>query len=122
MDTLNNGIAPVMGWLVCTKGRMRGQDYRLLSGFNRIGSRASDDIVICNDHMEKEKEVCSIVYDGKSDSIYLVTEEEVPVFLNGERAEDVTLLHSEDVLRIYDTEYMLILFCPDKFKWEKEDE
>lgn len=121
-DTLGKKIEPVVGWLVCIKGLMRGQDYRLLSGFNRIGSRASDDIQIFDNKMEREKEAASLVYDGRSGSMYLVAKEDAPVFLNGKQAEEITVLHSEDLLRIYDTEYMLVLFCPDKYKWENEDE
>lgn len=122
MNMLSNGVSPVIGWLVCTKGFMRGQDYRLLSGFNRIGNQASDDIIIFDENIEKEKSVCSIVYDDGSGSIYLIPEGDIPVFLNHSQVNDIMLMHSEDMIQIYDTEYMLILFCPNKYRWDLNDE
>ena len=37
---------PVVGWLVCTKGSHRGEDYRLRSGRNFIGRGADMDVCL----------------------------------------------------------------------------
>lgn len=117
LDMMSNGVAPVIGWLVCIKGFMQGQDYRLLNGFNRIGVQPTDDIVVFDDQIREESSVCSVVCDGKSGNVFLVPEGRVPVYLNGQEIQDAKPVSSGDRIQIYETEYILMLFCPDMYRW-----
>ena len=37
VHVFENGIEPVVGWLVCVNGEEKGSNYRLIRGRNRIG-------------------------------------------------------------------------------------
>ena len=46
VHVFENGIEPVVGWLVCVNGEEKGRDYRLIRGRNRIGRDSDMDVTI----------------------------------------------------------------------------
>ena len=121
MDCLDNGVTPVVGWLVCVDGYMKGQDYRLVSGFNRIGNKVSDDILLFDSGLGDERTACSIVHDMKAAVSYLVPEEGMNVLLNGEAVSDVVAIQTDDEIRIGDTAFVFIGYCTSNRRWEQID-
>ena len=49
VHVFENGIEPVVGWLVCVNGEEKGRDYRLIRGRNCIGRDSDMDVTIRKD-------------------------------------------------------------------------
>lgn len=61
VHVFENGIEPVVGWLVCVNGEEKGRDYRLIRGRNRIGRDSDMDVTIRKDQKVTREEHCSVV-------------------------------------------------------------
>ena len=72
VHVFENGIEPVVGWLVCVNGEEKGRDYRLIRGRNCIGRDSDMDVTIRKDQKVTREEHCSVVYDEKSNLTFLV--------------------------------------------------
>ncbi len=46
-----NEFAPVVGWLVCLNGGLKGHDFRIRDGKNVIGTAADADVVLTDQYM-----------------------------------------------------------------------
>jgi hypothetical protein len=57
------GFDPVVGWLVCTAGPERGQDYRLRSERNRIGRDPALEVCIATDPTISRSAQAQVTYD-----------------------------------------------------------
>lgn len=56
VHVFENGIEPVVGWLVCVNGEEKGRDYRLIRGRNRIGRDSDMDVTIRKDQKVTREE------------------------------------------------------------------
>ena len=59
VHVFENGIEPVVGWLVCVNGEEKGRDYRLIRGRNRIGRDSEMDVTIRKDQKVTREEHCT---------------------------------------------------------------
>lgn len=107
----------IAGWLVCICGEMRGRDYRLYSGFNRIGREISSDICIQDAEVSKETH-CSVVYDDKSGIFYLVPGKGTLTYLNEEIVQEAVKLQEGDRIRIGSSTFELAAFCKGEHTWK----
>lgn len=108
----------VCGWLVCSKGAGRGQDYRILAGFNRVGRDLHNDIVIKDDLQIARKEHCAVVYETRKNVFYLVPGSGNLTYLNDALLEKTEVLKDGDKIMIGDTELVFIAYCSGDRKWE----
>ncbi len=104
------------GWLVCIRGSMRGKDYRLYPGFNRIGRSMGSDICLQDPEVSRENH-CSVAYDAKSRSFYLAPGQGT-VYLDGELVQKAVLLSKGSRISLGSSELELIPFCEGDHVWE----
>ncbi|MCD8021086.1 MAG: FHA domain-containing protein [Clostridiales bacterium] len=115
-----SGLDPVVGWLVCVSGKKKGQDYRLKSGFNRIGRDRKMDVVVTGDNTVSRDTHCSVVYDKKSNETYLAPGKGTLTYYKGEMVTKSRKLHSGDEIEIGQTHYIFISFCEGERSWEEK--
>ena len=113
---------PVAGWVVCTKGGSRGQDYRIFKGFNRFGTSADNDIVLRQEPEAAVFSHCSVVYDDRGNKSYLVAGEGTKTWLNGSLLGRPEVLKTGDEIKIGNTLYIYIGFCGEGRSWKEEEE
>lgn len=117
---LNPGAAasePVVGWLVCVEGPVRGVDFRLHDGYNYIG-REEGDIHIQGDNAISRQKHAVVAFYAKRNTFYAGPADGRNIIeLNGEPVFNSTEMKSYDVLTIGNTKMMLVALCGDKFNW-----
>lgn len=106
------------GWLVCIKGAQRGRDYRLFSGFNRIGRQLQSDICLQDEAVSGENH-CSVVYDPKSAAFYLVPGKGTLTYLNEALTEKAEKLETGDRIGLGNSLLEFIPFCQKEHIWER---
>lgn len=107
----------LVGWLVCICGEMKGKDYRLYPGFNRIGREISSDICIQDPEVSRENH-CSLVYDEKSGQFYVVPGKGTLTYLNEEAVQEAVKLQEGDKIRIGGSTLELAAFCKGEHTWK----
>lgn len=113
------GIDPVVGWLVCVEGAIKGQDYRIRNGQNFIGRENNMHICIKGDQTISREKHAAIIFDLKNTRFYIQNGEGRDlVYLNGEPVLTATELHAYDTLEIGKTRLLFVPFCREEFKWE----
>ena len=113
------GFDPIVGWLICIKGRDRGKDYRLHSGTNFIGRSREMDVCIEGDMTVSSRKAASISYDDRSRSFF-ITRGEVRnlIYLNGKPVRSDADIVIYDRIEIGSTELMFVPLCGEQFNWQ----
>lgn len=107
----------LVGWLVCISGGMKGKDYRLYPGFNRIGRSMDSDI--CIQDFEVSREVhCSVVYDEKNGEFYLVPGKGTLTYLNEETVQGASKIKDGDKIRLGESVLEFVAFCKGEHTWQ----
>lgn len=110
-------IDPVVGWLVCIEGPMRGLDFKIRGGYNYIG-RERGEIVIQGDNQISREKHAVISYYAKRDTYYVGPAEGRNIIeLNEEPVFNATEVKSYDVITVGSTKLMLIGLCGKRFNW-----
>ena len=122
VHVFENGIEPVVGWLVCVNGEEKGRDYRLIRGRNRIGRDSDMDVTIRKDQKVTREEHCSVVYDEKSNLTFLVPGNGTLTYYKGEMLRQPQQLCSGDAVEIGETKFIFISFCEGERVWKNEEE
>ena len=112
------GTVPVVGWLVCVEGPMRGLDYRIHAGYNYIG-REVGDIHIAGDMQISRQNHAMVAFDAEEQSYYVgPSAGRNLIKVNGKTVLNAMELHSYDVISIGSTKLLFIGLCGEKFRWE----
>lgn len=113
---------PVVGWLVCTKGSHRGEDFRLRSGRNFIGRGADMDVCLKGETTVSRDKHAIVLYEPKQ-RIFLAQmgESHELVYINGELLLTSTQMKAKDRIQIGDVELMLIPCCDAEFDWQETE-
>ncbi len=115
-------ISLVVGWLVCTKGKMYGQDFRLKSGRNFIGRGSDMDICLAGENTVSRDRHATIIHEPRKNIFIAQPGESRELFyVNGDVVLSPIQLKKNDVLQLGDVSLMLIPCCDDAFTWDKED-
>ena len=111
-------IAPVVGWLVCIEGPLRGTDFRVHNGYNYIG-RDEGDIHIQGDKQVSRRNHAMVAFDN-TERIYYVgpAEGRNLIKVNGKTVMSPVELKSYDVISIGTTKMMFVALCGPHFGWE----
>ena len=107
----------ITGWLVCVEGPERGRYYRIFHGVNKLGRDDSMDIIIKEDRSISREKVCSIVYDDRSNTFYLVPSSNGLIYLNGEHITRSQEIKNGDVRSIGESSFEVVTFCRGDKKW-----
>lgn len=106
------------GWLVAIKGTMRGRDYRLYTGFNRIGRRMDADVCL-DDPLVSGETHCAVVYEPKKKQFYLVPGKGTATWYQDALVEESIPLQNGDTFELGGTVLELVAFCREGHTWER---
>lgn len=116
-----HGFDPVVGWLVCTKGPDRGQDYRVRAEKNFIGRSPQMDIAITGDATISRENHISISFNPKKNSFKLIPgETRGLVYLNEEELVGPTDLKKGDKIGLGESELVFVPFAGEYFEWSSK--
>lgn len=112
---------PVVGWLVCIEGPVRGNDYRIHAGYNYIG-RETGDIRIRGDQMISRQNHAMIAFDS-SEITYFVgpSAGRNLIKVNGKTVLNAVEIKNYDVISIGSTKLMFVALCSEKFNWDTRE-
>ena len=114
---------PVVGWLVCTKGVHKGEDFRLRAGRNFIGRGQNMDIKLTGENTVSRDKHAIVLYEPNQ-RIFLAQmgESHELVYLNGNLLMSNAQMKAYDRLQLGDAELMLIPCCGETFDWQEDEE
>ena len=113
-------VDPVVGWVVCVDGPLRGTDWRIHAGYNYIGREVGDIHIQGDSQISREKHATVAYYD-KNRTYYVGPAEGRNIIeLNGEPVFNATKLNRHDVITVGTTKLMFIPLCDETFSWDQE--
>ena len=116
-------MAPTVGWLVCTKGKFYGQDFRLKSGRNFIGRGAGMDVMLAGENTVSRERHATIIHEPRQNIFIAQPGESRELFyVNGNVVLSPVQLKKNDILQIGEVCLMLIPCCDDVFNLDKEED
>lgn len=113
------GLDPVVGWLVCTKGKEKGKDYRLHADNNYIGRSEKMDICIRGDDTISRENHAIISYDAQDNLYYFSPGEGRSIVrFNGKAIFSTVELKDYDEIGLGNCKFRFIGLCGEEFHWE----
>lgn len=114
------GIEPVVGWLVCIDGNVKGKGFELKTGKNFIGRSAAMDIMLDGDNSVSRDRHAIVTYEPKSRKFIAQPGESRELFyLNDNVVLENIEMAQGDVLLVGKTLLKFMPFCGLDFTWEK---
>lgn len=111
---------PVVGWLVCIDGPVRGTDFRIHAGYNYIG-REVGDIHIHGDLQISRQNHAMIAFDSSEGCYYVgPSAGRNLIKVNGKTVLNAVEIHNYDIISIGTTKLMFVALCGDHFSWNRE--
>lgn len=112
------GTQPVVGWLVCVKGKCMGQSYQLKEGKNFIGRGEDMDVVIRGDMAVARKRHACLIFEPRAGVFYAQPGESHELFyLNDNVVLNSEILKSHDVITLGETCLLFVPLCGPDFNW-----
>lgn len=112
------GIDPVVGWLVCIDGPDRGRDYRIHSERNFIGRGGDMDIRITGDDTISRDRHAIVSFNPKNRQFKILPGEgRGIIYCNGEEVDGPLELARGDQIEIGRTRLQFVPLCDDDFDW-----
>ena len=110
---------PVVGWLVCIKGKHFGESFNIGAGRNAIGRSDTNKIIFAKDESVSRNKHAWITYEPKKREFFIQPGESSGLsYLNGDNIMESKKLQANDVLEFGNGQYMLIPLCGENFTWE----
>lgn len=119
-DSFSQGSQePVVGWLVCISGPMRGRDFRVHAGYNYIG-RQTGDILLPDDNQISRQNHAMIAYDNMDHAYFFgPSGGRNLVRVNGKTVFNATEIHNYDVITLGTSHLMFVGLCGTHFDWNE---
>ena len=116
-DEANLGFVPTVGWVICIRGPHKGKDFRLVTGYNKIG-RSSDMAISLPDDDQVTREAHAIIaYDPQAHKFFASGDKNM-IYLNGEFMIGMKELKINDIIKVGASELMFVPLCGEAFSWE----
>lgn len=113
--------APVVGWLVCVDGPVKGTDYRIHAGYNYIG-REEGDIHIHGDLQISRQNHAMVAYDSSECTYYVgPSAGRNLIKVNGKTVLNAVEITNYDIISIGTTKLMFVALCGEHFDWNREN-
>lgn len=110
---------PVVGWLVCVEGPVKGTDYRIHGGYNYIG-REEGDIHIHGDNQISRQNHAMIAYDSGDHRYYFgPSGGRNLIKVNGKTILNAVEVNNYDILTIGTSKMMFVGLCGPHFDWNE---
>lgn len=111
-------IEPVVGWLVCVSGQIKGKSFKLKSGQNVIGASGIMDVYLPSKEKRKGEAQALLIFEPiKKEFILRVTGNE-KCTVNSENIESFVTLKNYDKIKIGEYQLIFKALCSDKFDWK----
>lgn len=115
----NQGVEPIVGWLICIEGSDKGKDYRLYGRINTVGRGENMDVCIHGDSGITRDTHVKVAYDPKKNHFYIVPGNATNnTYLNDEPVYMQTRLNSHDLIELGETKLLFIPLCDRRFSWD----
>lgn len=113
-------VQPVVGWLVCEKGKNIGRSFQIYTGYNQVG-REVGQIVIPDEPQISRNNHMIITYDPRGRAFYIgAGDGRNIIYVNGRPlyGGSGAELHNYDVIDTGGVLFRFIGFCGEQFSWE----
>ena len=113
-------IDPVVGWLVCIDGPMRGADFRIHDGYNYIGREIGDICIRGDGQISRERD--SMLFFDSDDNSFTFGPHcgKNAVRVNGAKVKSSSVeVKAFDVLTVGTTNMLLVPLCGSQFNWSE---
>lgn len=113
----DKSFEPVVGWLVCVKGKDIGKDYRLHANNNFVGRAHDQDVRITDPKVSRVH--FTVSYDPVNNVFFAyMGRGKAIVYINGKPLGSTTVLRKGDKIRVADTELVFIPLEQELVRWE----
>lgn len=110
---------PVVGWLVCVTGEIKGKCFKLKSGQNIIGNSVMMDINIPSKNKKNSSEKYALlIFEPLKRTFFIQPIEGANCKLNAEKLLKFEELGDYDKLEIEDFTFIFKKLCGEDFSWE----
>lgn len=110
---------PVVGWLVCVKGKHFGECFNIEAGRNALGRGETNKIVLSKDSSISREKHAWITYEPKRREFFIQPGESSGLsYLNDDTLMEARKLKEYDKLEFGNSAFLLIPLCGDNFSWE----
>lgn len=110
---------PVVGWLVCIRGKHFGESFNVSAGRNSIGRNSSNQIAFMKEKSISREKHAWIAYEPKKREFFIQPGDSSGlVYLNGENIMESIKLQSNDRLELGDGMFVFIPLCGELFSWD----
>ncbi len=113
--------SPVVGFLVCTRGKYYGRAFPLYDGRNAVGRGADMQVSLTRETTVSRRPQAIVVYDPKENTFFLLPGESTGLcYLNGNAVLAGTKLAKNDRISLGRATLMFLPCCDNAFSWLKE--
>ena len=110
---------PVVGWLVCVRGKHFGESFNISEGRNSIGRNETNKIVLAKDDSVSRVKHLWITYEPKKREFFVQPGEGSGLsYLNDDNIMESKKVAPYDKLELGKGLYILVPLCGDNFTWE----
>jgi len=112
-------VEPVVGWLVCVKGKHFGEAFNIVAGRNSIGRLEGNTIVIRKDNSVSKEKHLWIMYDPKKRDFYVQPGEGSGLsYVEDDIVTETRKLLPYNKIEIGNGLYIIVPLCGERFTWE----
>ena len=116
-DEANLGFVPTVGWVICIRGPHKGQDFRLVTGYNKIGRNPDMAISLPNDDQISRDSHAIVAYEPSAKKFFAAGDKNM-IYINGNFVMGMQELHTNDVIKVGASEIMFVPLCGEVFTWD----
>lgn len=113
-------LEPVVGWLVCIKGKHYGEDFRLITGRNFVGRSPAMEVCLSGDNFISREKHLIIVFEPKQNTFIVQPGDSKELsYLNDNVILQTLELKAYDVLSMGNSKFLFVPFCTEDNNWSK---